>query len=117
MFLNNPEIPKAVRWAQILFFLLALAMAVFGVVTLFRHNAPAWAAGLMLLDAVLLGASGWLITRCSRLFYLLMVGLVAGNAVLTVMDQFGWPDALVFAAFLALLILLVTTRRRFAAAV
>lgn len=117
MFLNNPEIPKAVRWAQILFFLLALAMAVFGVATLFRHNAPAWAGGLMLLDAVLLGVSGWLITRCSRIFHLLMVGLVAGNAVLTVLDQFGWPDALVFAAFLALLILLVTTRKQFAAAV
>lgn len=113
---NNFQITKPVRLAQVIFFLLALAMAVFGVVTLFRHNAPPWIAALMLVDTVLLGLAGWLITRRSRFFHLLAVCLVAGNAVLTIADQFGWADAAVLAAFLSLLVLLVVKRGQFALA-
>lgn len=113
MSINNFHISKPVRLAQVILFLLALAMAVFGIVTLFRHNAPPWAAALMLVDAALLGLSGWLIVRRSHFLHLLAVGLVAGNAVLTIADQFGWVDAAVLAVFLSLLVLLVVKRRQF----
>lgn len=101
------------RLAQLFFFLLALTMAVFGGVTLFRHNAPPWTAILMIMDAILLGLAGWLISRRSTLIFSLAVLLAAGNAVLTVMDQFGWGDALVLLGFLVLLVLLVVARRQF----
>lgn len=113
MSINNFQISKHVRLAQVIFFLLALAMAVFGVVTLFRHNALPWVAILLLVDAALLGLAGWLITRRSNILHLLAVGLVGGNAVLTITDQFGWVDAAVLAVFLSLLVLLVVKRRQF----
>jgi hypothetical protein len=109
-------ITKAVRLSQLLFFLMALAMAIFGVISLFRQNVPAWAAILMVVDAVLLGLAGWLITRRSSVFHLLAVGLVAGNAILTITDQFGWVDAVVLLIFLVLLALLVVQRRQFTTA-
>jgi len=109
----SAEVDKAVRWAQVIFLLLALAMAVFGMVTLFRHNAPPWVAILMILDAVLLGVAGGLISRRSTLIHLLAVLLAAGNAVLSVTDQFGWADALVLSGFLVLLLILVVARRHF----
>jgi len=101
------------RLAQLFFFLLALTMAVFGGVTLFRHNAPPWTAILMILDAVLLGVAGWLISRRSTRIYLSAALLAAGNAVLTVMDQFGWADALILCSFLVLLLILVVGNRHF----
>lgn len=113
MLTQSSPLPTPVRLARIAFFLLALVMAVFGVFTLFRHNAPPWAAILMLVDAALLGLAGALIARRSIPVHLLAVCLVAGNAVLTIADQFGWVDAAVLLAFLALLALLVVERRKF----
>lgn len=110
---HSTGVARSVQWVQILFFLLALAMAAFGVITLFRHNAPPWAAVLMMVDSVLLGSAGWLIGRRSILIHLLAVLLAAGNAVLTVTDQFGWVDAFVLSGFLVLLLILVVARRQF----
>jgi hypothetical protein len=98
--------------AQALFFLLAAALAVFGVLTL-SYGTPPLAAALMLVDAVLLGLAGGLLARASTLGYLLAVGLVLGNILAILADQFGWVDAAVLLAFVALLAVLLAARRRF----
>jgi hypothetical protein len=102
---------KAVRLSQVIFFLLALTMAVFSLLTL-RYGTPLWVAALMALDALLLVCAGWFITRSSPTIFLLAILLVCGNILATMMDQFGWVDAIVLLAFMAQLVLLVTARRQ-----
>ncbi len=102
---------RLVPLAQVLYFLLAAALAVFGVLTL-SHGTPPFTAALMLVDAVLLGLAGGFLPRSATLGYLLAVGLVVGNILAILADQFGWVDAAVLLAFLALLVVLLAARRQ-----
>lgn len=103
---------RLVRLAQTLFFLLAAAMAVFGLLTFF-YGTPPVVAALMLVDALLLGLAGWLIPRRSNFFYWLSILLVLGNILATLADQFGWVDAIVLLTFVALLAALLAAHRQF----
>lgn len=103
---------NSVRVARLLFFLLSLTLAIFGVLTV-RRGTPMWTAGLMLLDAVLLNLAGWLLLRRSTLFFFAAVLLTAGNLVAILFDEMGPIDFIVFAAFSVLLLLLILQREQF----
>ena len=110
---------SAVRAAQALFFLSAAVWLAFGLLWLLDtagrtpvQAATAWVVGLLMLGnvlAMLVSAIG-LGTR-RRLFYFLAVGVLAINLALTLTDQVGLFDWITFALDLALLVLLVVTRR------
>ncbi len=106
---NNSKVVRAVR---LLFFLLALTMATFALLTV-RHGTPLWIAWLMMLDAALLCLAGWLLAHRSTLIFFAAVLLTAGNITAIFMDQVGPADFAMIAAFSVLLLLLILQRERF----
>jgi hypothetical protein len=104
--------PNSVRAARLLFFLLALVMAVFAVLTV-RHGTPMWVASLIMLDAVLLDLAGWLLARRSTFIFFAAFILAAGNIVAIFFDEIGPVDLALQVAFSALLLLLIVQREQF----
>jgi hypothetical protein len=110
--------PKAVRAAQILFFVNAAIWLVLGVTTLVRLASGAtdqsmtmWVVGILVFGnagAMLLAGIG--IGRPRKLFYLFALAVLVVNIILTFTDQVGIWDLLTLLVDLALLVLLIVAR-------
>ncbi len=115
---------RSVRTAQALFFLNAAIWLAFGVWSLVRLSGSSgqaltlWIVAILMfgnVGAMLLSGVG-LGTRQRRFFYL-AVAVLAVNIVLTVTDEFGIFDGITLAVDLALLGLLMASRKQYAAPV
>jgi lysylphosphatidylglycerol synthetase-like protein (DUF2156 family) len=110
--------PFSVSAALILILLNALIWLVFGVI--FAINAhPALPdiplvkgimAGLSFIAAAVLFAVFWFLRKRSRLAYFIALGALAVAALLTLFDQFGWSDLIIFVIDIIPLFLLIKDR-------
>ena len=107
------ELPQSrlLQWIQGLFVLNGAVWLLFCVQTLISDDGafgllagPAGVIlGLMFVNGVLLFALAWLAPRRNRWWYFFSVGYVGLNAVLSITDQVGFFDYLVFTLNLVLL--------------
>jgi len=118
-----PKSPNPIRLAQALFFLNAAIWLLFGIYTLTEmagrcpgQSMTVWISGILMFGncvAMLLCGVGLGTQR--RLFYYLSLAVLVANIILTVTDEFGLLDLITLLIDLALLGLLIATRKRYLA--
>lgn len=112
---------KTIKTAQLLFYLNALIWFVLGLVSwvsIGDHQAiPAylrWTITLLMFgNASFMLFSGWGLGRGSRWLYLLALGVLAANIILTFTDQVGTLDWITLVIDLLLLGILITIRKKY----
>jgi hypothetical protein len=114
---TESKVQGMVRLAQGLFFLDAAVWLVFGVASLVWgiRGAGGWRlllAGLMLCNSAVLAWLGVILGSRKKSAFFVAILYMAVNVVLSIADQVGWIDLMIFVLSLVLLGLLVVTRIR-----
>lgn len=114
---RSAQATRLLKITQSMFFLNALVWLVFGILSFVRARAGDgnWRltlAMLMVVNALLMFRFGLAIVKAQPWTFFLAILYVAANVVLSITDQFGWPDLLIMLLNLILLGLLIVSRQR-----
>jgi lysylphosphatidylglycerol synthetase-like protein (DUF2156 family) len=112
---NKKIIPRSVKAARALFFLIAAIWILFGIVSLIADSidSAVTIAILMFINAAVMIFIGWGLGKQTKQFYYLGLVVLAANIFLTITDEFGWFDLLVLTIYVLLFVLLLASYTRY----
>jgi hypothetical protein len=109
--------PASVNAARALFFLMGAVWLLFGLITLLSNPTTAWVVALFrFINAGLLFLIGWGVGKQIQRYYYFGILFIVANIFLTVIEEIDLFGLTTLALDLILLVLLLLTRSRYAAA-